>query len=129
MEIFWPEKVLKLVCIFCCSILCFISGNIWYKSNSRFLKAKWINLILFSEKKKSKHELMQQLIEFNCVSHKWKFLRNETFTKKICCSKRVYFKSDCWKKMNFSAGFNLHRRLFSFRRCFEGKTMIGWLEI
>ena len=72
---------------------------------------------------------MQTLIDFISVSRNWKFLRNETFTKKLCCSKRVYLQSDCWKKTNFFEGFNLRRKLLVLRRCFEGKAMIGWLKI
>ena len=73
--------------------------------------------------------MIQTLIDFISVSQKWKFLKNETFTKKTCCSKGDYFKSDCWKKMNFFADFKFHRKLFVFRRRFEGTTLIGWLEI
>ena len=76
MEMFWPEKVLKLVFIFYCDILCFISINIWFKSNSRFKKTQWTNLILFFLRKKFKHKLMQTLIVFISVSQKWEFLRN-----------------------------------------------------
>ena len=115
--------------IFCSGILCFILINIWYKSNSRFYKAQWSKFNIIFQRKKFKHELMQTLIGFINVSQKYKFHRNETFTKKMCYSKRVYFKSDCWKKINFFEGFMLHKKLFVFRRCFEGKTMTGWLKI
>lgn len=54
--------------------------------------------------------------------------RKNLLLKTTICFERVYFKSDCWKKISFFGSFKLCRKLLVFRKCFKVKKELRWLE-